>query len=169
MDEERKTSTLSSVWVPLILATLLSILGGAAHGFFIFQNQKVQKSGLNPPAAPTKDVSAPQSGATRPPDKLPSKIITREMQPLITNLLMPADMWIRLESTIVFDQADIENPDVILAEVSGDLLAYLRSLTIREVQGTEGLMFLRQELKERVGIRTKGRVKDIIIQALVVQ
>lgn len=82
---------------------------------------------------------------------------------------MPADMWIRLESTIVFDQADIENPDVILAEVSGDLLAYLRSLTIREVQGSEGLMFLRQELKERVGIRTKGRVKDIIIQALVVQ
>jgi flagellar FliL protein len=169
MDEEKKTSKLSSFWVPLILVTLLSASGGAAHGFFIFQNQKVQKSSLNAPVAATKDAASSQPGSPRQQDKLPSKIVTREMPPLITNLLMPADMWIRLESTIVFDQADFENPDVIVAEVSGDLLAYLRSLTIREVQGAEGLMFLRQELKERGALRTKGRMKDIIIQALVVQ
>ena len=82
---------------------------------------------------------------------------------------MPPDLWVRLEATVVYDQAEIDNPEVMMAEVSGDLLGYLRTLTLRELQGADGLMFLRQDLKERVALRTQNKVRDLVIQALVVQ
>jgi flagellar FliL protein len=82
---------------------------------------------------------------------------------------MPGDVWVRLEGAIVYDQADVEDPEMMLTEVSGDLLAYLRSLTLRELQGTDGLMFVRQDMKERIVLRTKGKARDIIIQTLVMQ
>ena len=36
-------------------------------------------------------------------------------------------------------------PDIMITEFSGDLMAYLRTLTLREIQGADGLMFLRQD------------------------
>jgi flagellar FliL protein len=95
--------------------------------------------------------------------------VTRAFQPLITNITMPADIWVRLEGAIVYDQAEVDEPDIMLAEVSGDLLAYLRSLTLREMQGADGLMFVRQDMRERLALRTNGKARDIIIQTLVVQ
>jgi hypothetical protein len=37
------------------------------------------------------------------------------------------------------------------------------------MQGADGLMFVRQDMKERVIARTQGKARDIIIQTLVVQ
>jgi flagellar FliL protein len=91
------------------------------------------------------------------------------LQPLITNIMMPADLWVRLEGAIVYDQAEVDDPDIMLTELSGDLMAYLRTLTLREMQGADGLMFVRQDMKERVIARTQGKARDIIIQTLVVQ
>jgi flagellar FliL protein len=170
--------------VALVLATFVAAGAGAAHGVQTYRmiegRAPAPAAGAEPepvaaaepaaaaghghgapaPAAPAKDGARP---------KLPSKLVTRDLQPLITNIVMPPDLWVRLEATVVYDQAEIDNPEVMMAEVSGDLLGYLRTLTLRELQGADGLMFLRQDLKERVALRTQNKVRDLVIQALVVQ
>jgi flagellar FliL protein len=171
--------------VALALLTLVAAGAGAAHGLQTF---KILGSSAAPakgePSAPAvaaaghgdpgsgghgaaSNHGAPAKGAEKV--KLPSKIVTRSLQPLITNIMMPPDVWVRLEGAIVYDQADVDDPEMMLTQVSGDLLAYLRSLTLRELQGADGLMFVRQDMKERIVLRTQGKARDIIIQTLVMQ
>lgn len=171
--------------VALALLTLVAAGAGAAHGLQTFKILESSPSGKSvepaPASAPASGHGEPASGGhgaanshaapAKAPEKvkLPSKIVTRSLQPLITNIMMPPEVWVRLEGAIVYDQADVEDPEMMLTEVSGDLLAYLRSLTLREMQGADGLMFVRQDMKERIALRTQGKARDIIIQTLVMQ
>ncbi len=54
-------------------------------------------------------------------------------------------------------------------EITGDVLAFLRTLTLSQIEGASGLRQLREDLNERVAIRSSGRVRELIIQTLVVQ
>lgn len=164
--------------VALAVLTLIAGGAGAGHGMFTFQQLATAASKNQDSAtekAPNTHGSAHgEKGQAVPIDpkqkpKLPSKLVTRELPPLITNIQMPPDMWVRLEGMLVFDQADIENADLLSADISGDLIGYLRSLTLREIQGADGLMFLKQDLKERIVLRSEKKVRDFVIQSLVVQ
>ncbi len=174
------------------LLTLVALGAGAAHGlqtFALIAAAGSQKAPGPVPAvvaasasghgeaAPAGGHGTPSQGAPAKPVenkpaekmKLPSKIVIRTLQPLITNIMLPNDLWVRLEAAIVYDQSEVDDPDVRLSEISGDLMAYLRTLTLREMQGADGLMFVRQDMRERIGLRTRGLARDIIIQTLVVQ
>ena len=172
------------------LLTLVALGAGAAHGLQTFAliaaagSQKAPVPAVvaasasgHGEAAPAGGHGTPSHGAPAKPAenkpaekmKLPSKIVIRTLQPLITNIMLPNDLWVRLEASIVYDQAEVDDPDVMLSEISGDLMAYLRSLTLREIQGADGLMFVRQDMRERIGLRTHGKARDISIQTLVVQ
>ena len=166
------------------LLTLVAAGAGAAHGlqtFGIIAAADAQKvPGVTPAlvaapasgngeAAPAGGHGAPTPAKPVEKAKLPSKMVIRNLQPLITNIMLPNDLWVRLEAAIVYDQAEVADPDLMLSEISGDLMAYLRSLTLREMQGVDGLMFVRQDMRERIGLRTKGLARDIIILTLVVQ
>lgn len=163
--------------VALVLLTLVAGGAGAGHGMMTFQkfatvskasDASIDKaSNAHGHASGDKSSAAPADPKQKP--KLPSKLVTRDLPPLITNLQMPADMWVRLEGMLVFDQADVDNPDVLSADITGDLIGYLRSLTLREIQGADGLMFLKQDLKERIVLRSEKKVRDFVIQSLVVQ
>jgi hypothetical protein len=119
--------------------------------------------------APAGGHGAPAAAAEAVPVKLPSKIVIRDLPPVVTNVAMPSDSWVRLEASIVYDQADIARPEILVTEIAGDMMAFLRSVSLREIQGSEGLMFLRQDLKERIALRADHKVRDLVIQTLVVQ
>lgn len=169
--------------IALALLTLVAAGAGGAHGLHTYK--LIESAGARRPAAADGEGATPapaqakgpepaaaaHGAAAKAPEKvrLPSKIVSRQLPPLITNIMLPPDLWVRLEGAIVYDQADVEDPEVMMTEVSGDLLAYLRTLTLREMQGADGLMFVRQDMKERVLLRTHGKARDIIIQTLVVQ
>ena len=88
---------------------------------------------------------------------------------VVTNLAEPSDAWVRLESSIVFKSGSLPNPDVLLAEIRADLLAYLRTLSTAQIEGASGLLHLREDLAERAGLRSKGLVREFIVESLVVQ
>lgn len=167
--------------VALALATLVAAGAGGAHGLqtygTIVSATPAPASAVAAPPAAGEPVAGGHQAASahgapaKPAEKikLPSKIVTKPIQPIVTNIMLPADLWVRLEGAIVYDQADVDDPDMMLTEISGDLLAYLRTLTLREMQGADGLMFVRQDMLERINLRTHGKVRDIIIQTLVVQ
>jgi flagellar FliL protein len=92
-----------------------------------------------------------------------------EMPPIVTNLGSPKDTWIRLEASIVFDAKAVAHPETLADEIASDELAYLRTVTLSEIEGPIGLQNIRQDLNERASIRSDGKVSELIIRTLVVQ
>jgi flagellar FliL protein len=88
---------------------------------------------------------------------------------VVTNLAGPGDVWVRLESSIVVKGGALGNPKAIAAEIRQDIVGYLRTLTVAQIEGPSGLSHLRDDLTERVQIRSNGQVQDFFIETLVVQ
>ncbi len=93
----------------------------------------------------------------------------RDLPPIIANLADPPDAWVRIQATLVFDGALTQKPDVVAAEIAEDILAFMRTLTLAQIAGASGLQHLREDLNERAAIRSNGRVRELILQTLVVQ
>jgi flagellar FliL protein len=92
-----------------------------------------------------------------------------DMPPVVTNLGAPQDTWIRLEASIVYDAKALPNPEAMAGQIAGDELAYLRTVTLKQIEGPIGLENIRQDLNERASIRSEGKVTELIIRTLVVQ
>lgn len=101
--------------------------------------------------------------------ELPPSAGLFDMPPIVTNLGAPRDTWIRLEASLVFDAKALPRPEVTAGEIAGDELAYLRTVTLAQIEGPIGLQNVRQDLNERAVIRSGGKVSELIIRTLVVQ
>jgi flagellar FliL protein len=91
------------------------------------------------------------------------------MPPIVTNIASPSETWIRLEASLVFDAKTLPHPEIIAAEIATDELAYLRTVSINELQGPIGLENIRQDLRDRAFVRSGGKVGDLLIKTLVLQ
>jgi len=119
-----------------------------------------------PPPVPEPVVKA-DAGAPGAPAAGPTDLF--EMPPIVTNLGAPKDTWIRLEASIVFDAKAIPHPETLADEIASDELAYLRTVSLSQIEGPIGLQNIRQDLNERAAIRSNGKVSELIIRTLVVQ
>jgi len=142
--------TILAVAIVTVLAAAAGALGGA-------KGVSAVKAALAPKADDA--VASRYAGSTN----------VRELAPIITNLARPQETWIRLEAALVFNDRPAPIPDALASEISGDILAYLRTVTLSQIEGASGLRQLREDLNERVAIRSEGRVRELIIQTLVVQ
>ena len=93
----------------------------------------------------------------------------RKISPVVTNLASPPGTWIRLEASVVTDQLNEEEAGVLVARVGEDVVTYLRTLSPSQIEGARGLQYLREDLNERAAIRSSGKVRELIIETLVVQ
>lgn len=88
------------------------------------------------------------------------------LEPITTNLSYPSDNWIRIEVSLVFSgEPDTQMGDVI----QQDILAYLRTVSLQQIEGPRGFQYLREDLNERVRLRSKGRVNDILMRTFVIE
>ena len=74
----------------------------------------------------------------------------------MTNLGAPQDTWVRLEGSIIFDPRTLQHPDAVAGRIGDDILAYLRTVSLRQLEGPIGLENIRQDLNERAAIRSDG-------------
>ncbi len=88
---------------------------------------------------------------------------------VIANLASPQDAWVRLEASIIVADEEVESPDVLAGEIAEDILAYLRTLSLEQLEGPSGLLHLHEDLNDRVAIRSNDRVRELVIETLVVQ
>jgi flagellar FliL protein len=93
----------------------------------------------------------------------------RKISPVVTNLASPPGSWIRLEASVVTDQLNEEEANVLVARVGEDVVSYLRTISPTQIEGARGLQYLREDLNERAAIRSSGKVRELIIETLVVQ
>ncbi len=118
-----------------------------------------------PLAAPRLDKAVEASAAVSPAE--PSTIF--DMAPIVTNLGAPQETWIRLEGSIIFDPRTLPHPEAMAGQIGDDILAYLRTLSLHELEGPIGLENIRQDLNERAATRSGGKVRAFVIRTLVVQ
>lgn len=93
----------------------------------------------------------------------------RELKPLVTNLAAPRDAWVRVTASVVLADKPIEDVSVLTGRIEEDMLAYLRTLTISHIEGAAGLQHLREDLNERAIARSRGAVREVILESLVIQ
>ncbi|WP_149738404.1 flagellar basal body-associated FliL family protein [Rhizobium sp. RU20A] len=89
-----------------------------------------------------------------------------QLDPITTNLAYPTENWIRLELALAFKG----EPDVKIAEaVQADVAAYLRTVSLQQIQGPRGFQYLRDDIQERVDLRSEGRITNVIFRTFVIQ
>ena len=91
---------------------------------------------------------------------------TVALAPVITNMATP-ESWVRMEASLVYDGADGKLPPNLPAEITEDILALMRTLTLGHVSGPSGFLHLKGDIVERANQRSEGRVSDVLIQSLV--
>ncbi|MDE2361483.1 MAG: flagellar basal body-associated FliL family protein [Hyphomicrobiales bacterium] len=130
---------------------------GAAYGLYMSRS-------LGAPTSPATEVHA-----AAVPTGVKAATPVRELKPIVVNLAQPQNAWVRLEASLVFDPAAAPPSDVVVPQIEGDFAAFLRTLSAHQLEGAAGLQMLRQELEERAQTRSKGSVRSVIIQTLVIQ
>jgi flagellar protein FliL len=88
------------------------------------------------------------------------------LEPITTNLSYPSDNWIRVEVSLVFAN---EPDDAIADQIHQDILAYLRTVSLQQIEGPRGFQYLREDLRERVKLRSEGRVNDLLMRTFVIE
>jgi flagellar FliL protein len=91
------------------------------------------------------------------------------LQPIVTNLAAPQGVFARIEASLVTDRLNDDEAIVMAARIGEDLVAFLRTTSLAQIEGGAGMQHLREDLNERVVTRSSGKVREIIIETLVVQ
>jgi len=120
---------------------------------------------LRPTVTPAVEKLA-QSSVSEPLAQ-PSTIV--DLPPIVTNLGAPQDTWVRLEGSIIFDPKTLPHPEAMAGQIGDDVLAYLRTVSLHQLEGPIGLENIRQDLNERAATRSGGKVRAFVIRTLVVQ
>ncbi|MDR7221969.1 flagellar basal body-associated FliL family protein [Aminobacter aminovorans] len=134
-------------------------MGWLSGGYLKAESTPVEQAEAEAPKAhaPAKDAAAEHGPASEAAGTLV------QLPAITANLTAPDTMWIRLEVSLVLDAPQSAD----LAErVHQDLLAYVRTLRIHQVQGASAFRHLKTDLDERAAIRSDGHVKEVLIRTL---
>jgi flagellar FliL protein len=142
----------------LVAMIVVTILSGALGFVFAPKNPTPQGQG-------SKGATASADGQTA---GAPTSNLL-DLPPIVTNIGGPQELWVRLETSMIFDPSAIQHPETLAAEIANDILAYLRTVSVAQIQGPIGMQNLRQDLNERAAIRSGGAVKELVIRTLVLQ
>ncbi|MCR5855859.1 flagellar basal body-associated FliL family protein [Mesorhizobium sp. J428] len=83
---------------------------------------------------------------------------------ITTNLAAPTDTWIRVELAGVFEG---EADPTVADAVHQDILAYLRTVKLHQVEGASGFLHLKDDMDERARIRSEGKMTSVLIRTIV--
>jgi flagellar FliL protein len=144
----------------LILAmTVLTGLSLGAGG--LFGLQVLSTVGKQAPPAKTEAIEGRKG-------RFSDKATLLPLAPIVTNVASPERTWIRLEASIVLDGEDVDTKG-LAAAITEDTVAYLRTLSLPLIEGSSGLLHFREDLNDRVRIRSGGKVRDLIIHTMIVE
>jgi flagellar basal body-associated protein FliL len=89
--------------------------------------------------------------------------------PVLTTLADPKGKWIRLEGSIMVRKESEKSPELLAEEAGDQILTYLRSVRLSQLESPSGILGLRDDLDETVQILSGGDVRGVLIHGLVVE
>ncbi|MDQ0506662.1 flagellar basal body-associated FliL family protein [Xanthobacter agilis] len=146
--------------IALAVLTLIALVTGAGIGYLLGNTVEASVSARLASAPGDKD--APQLRYT-------GDLAIKDLKPIVVNLAAPSSTFVRLEVALVFKNGALANPDVTAAEVREDIIAYMRSLSLSQLEGPSGLQHLREDLNDRATTRSQGKVTELVLGTMVVQ
>lgn len=89
-----------------------------------------------------------------------------QLEPITTNLAYPSENWVRLEVALAFKGP----PELTLAEqIHQDILAYMRTVSLQQIEGPRGFQYLKDDIQERVDLRSQGKVSKVMFRTFVIE
>jgi flagellar FliL protein len=141
----------------IVVLTLIAVGAGALAGLHLIATaERVADARKNVTPPP---VASSYAGSAR----------LRKLSPIVTNLAAPANNWARVEASMVTESLNDEEAGILAAHISEDIVAYLRSASVAQFEGARGLQHLRDDLTERANVRSSGKVRELIIETMVIQ
>lgn len=145
--------------MPVLVAMLLGAGGGGAFGYFAM-----------PDSTPSQP--APQNTSVAPPPptagRFPSDAIELAVPSVITDLDSDPKVRARLDVSIIVAHGTPETT-TLLGEVREDVIAYLKGLSLSDIQGVRGFQNLREQLDDRARVRGRGAILGLLIGGLVIE
>lgn len=89
--------------------------------------------------------------------------------PILTTLAEPKGKWIRLEGALLALPSTEKAPELLAEETGEQILAYLRTLRLSQIETPSGFLGLRDDLNETVKVMSDGQVRGVLIHGLVVE
>ena len=143
----------------LLLTTLLAGAAGAGAAWLLVDTVRSSieaRQAAEARARPSPLAYSPDSAVLR-------------LEPIVTNLAAPPGAWIRLEASLVFAGEPPKQQGELAARIAEDILAFLRTVRLDQIEGPSGFLHLREDLSERAAIRSQGLVREVVIGGLVVE
>ncbi|HEV7434925.1 MAG TPA: flagellar basal body-associated FliL family protein [Pseudorhizobium sp.] len=168
MDETQGAEGGSKKKSPLMLVAgvaALTLIGGGG-GWFL--------GSMIAPAAPLDEHAASAGHASTDEEGKSEgipKIATEAngvvlLDPITTNLAYPSENWVRLEVALAFKgPAELS----LAEEIHQDILAYMRTVSLQQIEGPRGFQYLRDDIQERVNLRAQGKVSSVMFRTMVIE
>ncbi|KQZ87006.1 flagellar basal body-associated protein FliL [Mesorhizobium sp. Root157] len=114
--------------------------------------------------APVKAPAAEGGEQAAAPSAAPGAALTvTELPSITTNLAAPVETWVRMDVSLLLDAA---LPNETIQAIHQDLLTFMRTVKMHQVEGASGFLHLKADLQERAAMRGDGHVKDVLIRTL---
>ncbi|TRB08762.1 flagellar basal body-associated FliL family protein [Agrobacterium tumefaciens] len=159
---EKKSSPLVMTIAGIAILTLLGAGGGWLVGGMIAPRIAGAEAAAHAPAA-----SGEKGKGAEGIEKISAEangIV--QLDPITTNLAYPSTNWVRLEVALMF-KGPVE---VGLAEdIHQDILAYVRTVSLQQLEGPRGFQYLKDDIQERVDLRSQGRVSKVMFRTFVIE
>lgn len=157
----KKKSNVVMTAAAVVGLTIVGVAGGWVVG-------KMIAPPVDKPAAagPAAEHAAPAPAAAEGGHGAAPVSLVKPLEPILANLAYPSDSMVRLELSLIFGE---HVDDAMAAEIQGDILAYMRTVSLQQLQGPRGFSYLRDDLKERVKLRSQGKVVDVVFRTFVVE
>lgn len=179
--QDDKKSEGPSFIVFLIVCLVISLAAGGA-GFGVSATM-LKPVTMAPAAATPEAAAAPEGEAAAPAEghgaatahgepakrgeaALPEDLSVIDISPITTNLLDPAETWIRMELSLAFEG---ESDPALAEEIQQDILAYVHTMRLYNLRGGSGFQHLMEDLNDRASIRSEGRVKRVLVRSFILE
>lgn len=149
----------TAVVIAFLLVTLLAVTAGSLLGFYV---QPAVKQNVQEESTPGESISGEGRVTMRDGNLL-------KLPPVIANLAGPQSAWIRLEAAAVLTGDPAEGDELLASEIAQDIVSFLRTVSITDIDTASGFEHLREDLKDRVRTRTDGRARDLIIYTFITE
>jgi len=145
----------------MIQIAMLAVLTAAALGVGWLSGSYLKSSEAPPKPAKLDHSAKPEAQhEAKPAEK---GHVLADLAPITTNLAAPADVWVRMDVSVVYDAPQ---PQETTDAIHQDFLAYLRTLKMYQVEGASGYQHLKADLQERAAIRSGDHARDVLIRTL---
>ncbi|MEK1888888.1 MAG: flagellar basal body-associated FliL family protein [Phyllobacterium sp.] len=145
--------------IALVAVVVILTLIAAGGGWFLGG-----KLGL----AKQEAAETPAEVSRKPqPEDMPAGTVV-PLKPILTNVKIPQNVWLRMEAGVVARPGE-KIADELAATITGDFMAFLRTVNLMQLRGPAGLEYLRTDLEERAKMRSEGKIDKVYIWALVME